>query len=66
MIEQNSTLAEFIREKMSDILALAKEFRDEYGRYAEFIDMISEHTKGANNAEKTKPEVDIRLGLTRS
>lgn len=59
MIEQNSTLAEFIRVKMSDILALAKDFRDEYGRYAEFIDMVNTQITGDNNEEKTIPKMEI-------
>jgi len=38
LVTKNQQLAEFIRLKLTDILALAKEFRDEYGIYAKFVE----------------------------
>jgi len=50
LMERNSVLAEFIRQKMSDILALAKDFRDEYAHYAEFVKTLS--PEEANEQQK--------------
>ena len=41
LIEKNQELAEFIRVRLTDILIMAKHFRDEYQTYAEFVSKIT-------------------------
>lgn len=37
LMTKNQELAEFIRLKLKDVLSLAKELRDTYGAYAQFV-----------------------------
>lgn len=64
LVDRNNELAEFIRVKMSDILSLAKDFRDTYAHYAEFVSQMSkaaqEQIGGIDNAGENK-EAPLRL-----
>lgn len=47
LINKNQELAEFIRTRLTDILALAKQFRDEYKNYADFVAQVAQSEANA-------------------
>ena len=63
LLEQTNELGEFIRQRMSDILALVKQFRDEYTQYAHFVGQITaeSHTQTGDLDDQGKEEVPVQL-----
>lgn len=60
LIDKNQVLGEFIRTRLEDILLLAKQFRDEYQHYAEFVHKISrDEAQAIGGIDDNSKEIDI-------
>lgn len=61
LVNKNQELAEFIRTKLEDILSLAKEFRDVYGNYGEYIIELTKTELRGNTNDGESPEEGIQV-----